>query len=87
MAVDKIGYRQIASTSSLVKSGPTGFFGVICVVAGTVIIYDNTAASGTIIFTKTMAVGDEVDFGTGGVALGTGLYVNAGTGTFNVMFT
>lgn len=85
--VEKIGYKQVAATSAAVKTGPSCLFGVVCVAAGTVTIYDNTAASGTIAYTKTMAVGEVMNFGTVGMTLGNGLWCNAGTGTFNVLYT
>lgn len=53
-------YTNVAATTTTVKSGPGRVFRVL-VTAGTgaITIYDNTAASGTIIWTKaSVAVGD-----------------------------
>ena len=87
MALEKAGYTQTTGASTVLKTGPAGLFSVTCVVAGTIIVYDNTAASGTILFTKTMAVGDVANWGYHGIAAKLGLTVNSGTGTFNICNT
>lgn len=73
MSLAYVGYRAVA-TGTLIKPGPTKFYGLIANAAATVTIYDNTAASGTIIYTKTLAAGDVIHFGGPGVALNNGIY-------------
>jgi hypothetical protein len=73
MSLAYVGYKAVA-TNTLIKTGPAKFYGLIANDAATVTIYDNTAASGTIIYTKTLAAGDVVQLGGVGIALGTGLY-------------
>ena len=69
------------STGTNLKSGPAGLYYIISTVTGGAItVYDNTAASGTILFTKTLAVGDVIHFGGLGIAAKSGLYVSI-TGT------
>lgn len=74
------------SSASLIKTGPAGLYGVVSTVTGgAVTIYDNTAASGTILFTKTLAVGDVIHFGGLGIRAKNGLYISV-TGTVNVLY-
>jgi hypothetical protein len=74
--------------SAAVKSGTGALGGIIVGAAGTTIsitVYDNTAASGTVIFGPYVLVaGASLQFG--GAAFGTGLYVafSATTGTPNI---
>lgn len=80
-------YQQVAATTTVVKSG-AGRLARIIVVAGTgaVTAYDNTAGSGTILWTKTtVAVGDiyEIDIPA---ATGITVVVAAAT-TVNVVYT
>lgn len=89
---DKLGYKQVTQAAAVtLKNGPAGLFGVIVVAstAGTVTIYDNTAASGTVLLTKsTLAVGETIHFGGLGVAAKNGLHVVCGgTATVNVLYT
>lgn len=90
----KLGYKVVDQTgaTSLIKSGPAGFFGftVVTSTAATISVYDGTSASGTLIYSKTgLAVGDApVQFGGNGFALGVGLFVVVGgTGSVSVLFT
>lgn len=85
MSVEKIGYKQVTAAPAVVKATPAGFFGCLCVVAGTVTVRDGTVG-GAILFTKTMAVGESLDFGTVGISC-TGIYCDPGAGTFNIHFT
>ena len=63
MIAPKISYQSV-STGTNLKSGPAGLYYIISTVTGGAItVYDNTAASGTILFTKTLAVGDVIHFG------------------------
>jgi hypothetical protein len=88
MSVEKIGYFNQATTAgAIIKTGPAGLFGIISTVTGgAVTIYDNTSATGTILFTKTLAVGDVIHFGGLGLAAKNGLFIVV-TGTVNVLYT
>ncbi len=88
MIVDKLGYRNVANTTEVVKATPCGFFGLTATVAGNVTVYDNaSAASGTILYTKTgLTVGEIVAFGGNGISANSGLVVVA-TATVNVLYT
>lgn len=82
----KVGYQSVAA-GTLIKSGPAGLYGIVSTVTGgAVTVYDNTAASGTILFTKTLTVGDVIHFGGNGVAAKNGLYVSV-TGTVVILYT
>jgi uncharacterized protein (AIM24 family) len=89
MIANKIGYANVPATAGqVIKVGPAGLFGIVStVVGGACTIYDNaSAASGNILFTKTLAVGDVIHFGGNGIAANNGLFIVV-TGTVNVMFT
>lgn len=92
MSAEKIGYANVTqAAAATIKSGPAGLFGVIVTAstAGTVTIYDNTSATGVVLFTKSsLVVGDVIQFGSLGIAAKNGLHVVVGgTGTVNVLFT
>lgn len=91
MSIERVGYKTVTQAAPVtVKSGPGALVGITVTAssAGTVTVYDNTAASGTVLFTKSsLAVGDVVHFGGLGLACNTGLHVVVGgTGTVNVMY-
>lgn len=88
MMNDKLGYVNVANTTTVIKPSPAGLFAVICTVAGNITIYDNaSAASGTILFAKTGATaGDIYHFGGNGVSANNGI-VAVTTGTINVLYT
>lgn len=88
MMSDKLGYRSVNNTTAVVKPSPAGFFGLSVTGAGNVTVYDNaTAASGTVLYSKTGAgVGDVVHFGGNGVSANNGLTVVT-TGTVVVLYT
>jgi len=88
MIAPKLGYfNQGTTAGALIKRGPSGLYGVISTVTGgAVTIYDNTSAAGTILYTKTLAVGDIVHFGGLGIAAKNGLFIVV-TGTVNVLYT
>lgn len=69
-----VGYKAV-SENTLIKTGPTKFYGLVSNGAATVTVYDNTSAAGTVIYTKTLAAGDVIHFGGVGVALNKGMYV------------
>lgn len=88
MVAPKLGYfNQGTTAGALIKSGPSGLYGIVSTVTGgAVTIYDNTSAAGTILFTKTLAVGDVIHFGGLGIAAKLGLYIVV-TGTVNVIYS
>lgn len=88
MIADKLGYwNQGTTAGALIKRGPAGLFSITSTVTGgAVTIYDNTSAAGTILYTKTLAVGDVVHWGSHGLAAKNGLYIVV-TGTVNVAYT
>lgn len=91
MSLAYVGYRNVTqAAAATLKTGPAKLFGLMVTAstAGTVTIYDNTAASGTVLFTKSsLAVGEVIHFGGVGLAANTGLHVVCGgTATVNVMF-
>ncbi len=86
-----VGYKNVTQAAAVtLKTGPARFYGftVTASTGGTITVYDNTAASGTVLFTKSsLAVGDVVDFGGIGIAAGNGLHVVAGgTATINCFY-
>ncbi len=88
----KLGYANVTqAAASTVKVGPAGLFGVVVTAStsGSVTVYDNTAASGVVLFTKaSLAVGDVIHFGGNGIAAKNGLHVVVGgTGTVNILYT
>lgn len=92
MTSNKLSYANVTqAAAATVKTGPAGLFGIIVTAStsGTVTVYDNTAASGTVLFTKTtLAVGEVIHFGGLGIAAKNGLHVVVGgTGTVNILYT
>lgn len=84
---EKLGYKQVANTTTIIKPTPCGFFGLSVVAPGAVTVYDGLSASGVVLFTKAgMVAGDTVDFGGNGISANTGLTVVA-TATVNVLYT
>lgn len=91
MSVQYVSYATVTqAAAATIKTGPAKFFGltVTASTAGTVTIYDNTAASGVVVFTKaSLAVGDVIHFGGTGVAAKNGLHVVCGgTATVNILY-
>ena len=87
----RLGYAVVTQAAGvLVKGSPAGFYGltVTASTSGTVTVYDNTAASGVVLFTKSsLAVGDVIHFGGPGIAAKNGLYVVCGgTATVNILY-
>ena len=92
MTSNKLSYANVTqAAAATVKTGPAGLFGIIITAStsGTITVYDNTAASGTVLFTKTtLAVGEVIQFGGLGIAAKNGLHVVVGgTGTVNILYT
>lgn len=68
-------------------TGPRGLYGIVSTVTGgAVTIYDNTSAAGTILYTKTLAVGDVVHFGGLGIRAKNGLFLVVAAGTVNILY-
>jgi len=88
MMNDKLGYVEVNNTTSIVKPTPAGFFGLSVTGAGNVTVYDNaSAASGTVLYTKTgAAAGETVHYGGNGIAANNGLTVVT-TGKVVVLYT
>ena len=89
---DKLSYATVTqAAAATIKSGPAGFFGIIVTAStsGSVTIYDNTSASGTILFSKaSLNAGEVVEFGGLGIAAKSGLHVVCGgTATVNILYT
>ncbi len=78
------------SASGVVKDKRGEFYGLVVTASSSalVTIYDNVAASGTILYTKTLSAGEVVHFGGVGMAAGNGIYFQlvSGTGTVNVLY-
>lgn len=87
----RVAYAQVSAAPTVIKSGPGAFYGFICVAssAGTLTLYDNTAASGTVLFTKAVAAGDVVTLGAWGMSFKLGLTAAIGgtSATVNVAYT
>ena len=88
MIADKLGYKQVADTTTVIKATPAGLFSITCIVGGAVVVYDNaTAGSGTVLYSKTLVAGDVVHWGSHGIAANNGLTVVVTTGTANLAYT
>lgn len=89
----KLGYETVtqAAAAQVGGAGPRALYGIVVTAstAGTVTIYDNTSAAGTVLFTKaSLSVGEVIHFGGLGIAAKNGLHVVVGgTGTVNVLYT
>lgn len=91
MSIPYVGYKVVTqAAAATIKTGPTKFFGLTVTASssGTVTIYDNTSATGTVLFTKSsLAVGDVIHFGGVGIAANAGLHVVCGgTATVNIFY-
>jgi hypothetical protein len=85
----KLGYWNQGATAGVqVKLGPAGFYGMTCtLVGGAVTVYDGVSTAGTILFTKTLAVGDIITFGDWGIAAKAGLFLVVTGATVNLVYT
>lgn len=87
MMTDKLGYKPVAAKTAVIKATPAGLFSVTCIVAGAVTVYDNaSAASGNILYKKTMAEGEIATWASHGLAANNGITVVA-AGTVNIAYT
>ena len=87
----KLGYRKVDNTGAVtVKTGPAGFYGLTVVASSsaTVTVYDNTSATGDVLYAKdSLTKGDTLNFGGIGIAAKKGLHVVVGgTGTVNILY-
>lgn len=92
MIAPKLGYAEVTQAApTAISTGPSGLYGITVTAStgGTITIYDNTSAAGTILFTKTgLSVGETIHFGGLGIAAKNGLYVSpGGTCTVIVLYT
>lgn len=92
MSLERAGYKQVTqAAASTIKSGPGALFCIVVTAstAGTVTIYDNTSAAGTVLFAKDgLAKGEVIHFGGVGLACNVGMHVVVGgTGTVNILYT
>lgn len=89
MIADKIGYYNSGVTAGVqIKTGPAGLFSITSTITGgAVTVYDGTSTSGTILYTKTLAVGDIAHWGGLGIAAKNGLFLVVAAGTVNVAYT
>lgn len=88
--VPSLGYLNQAATAGVQvgSAGPRTLYAIISTVTGgAVTVYDNTAASGVILFTKTLVVGDVIHFGGLGIRSKNGLFLVVGAGTVNVVYS
>jgi hypothetical protein len=91
MSVQYVSYANVTqAAASTLKTGPAKFVGftVTASTSGSITVYDNTSAAGTVLFTKSsLTVGDVVHFGGFAIAAKNGLHVVVGgTGTVNVLY-
>lgn len=88
--VPSLGYLNQATTAGVQvgSAGPRTLCAIISTVTGgAVTVYDNTAASGVILFTKTLVVGDVIHFGGLGIRSKKGLFLVVAAGTVNVVYS
>lgn len=72
------------TADGIVVNGPAILYGVVLIAAGTMAnIYDNTAASGTVLIPSTTA---SVNFGGAGVLCNNGIYADWTSGTWLVLY-
>lgn len=88
---EKLSYSAVTeAAAATVKTGPAGLYGIVVTAStsGTVTVYDNTAASGAVLFTKaSLTAGDVIHFGGLGIAAKNGIHVVCGgTATVNVLY-
>ena len=89
MIAPKIGYYPSGVTAGVqIKLGPAGLYAITSTITGgAVTVYDGTSTGGTILFTKTLAVGDVIHWGGNGLAARNGLFLVVGAGSVIVQYT
>lgn len=90
-SASNVQYKQVTQVAAATLKPTTGdFFGIVVIssTAGTVTVYNNTAASGEIVFSRTALVaGESFNFGGVGIRCGLGIHVVVGgTATVNALF-
>lgn len=85
MHAPKVGYALVNNTTSTLRDGPVGFFGLVANAPATVTVYDNNAASGNVLYTKTLSAGEVVSFGGIAIAANRGLTV-VSNASVNVLY-
>lgn len=90
-SASNVQYKQVTqAAASTLKSTTGDFFGIVVIssTAGTVTVYNNTAASGEVVFTRaTLVAGETLNFGGVGIRCGNGIHVVVGgTATVNALF-
>lgn len=74
----------VVTADGVVSATPAILYGVVLIAAGTMAnIYDNTAASGTVVIPSTTA---SVNFGGVGVLMNNGIYADWTSGTWLVLY-
>jgi len=88
MVGSRLGYAKVSGAPALVTSGPAALFGIVGVTSvASCIVYDSIAASGNILWSGALTLGQVVHFGGQGIAVGNGLYVSVGGAeTVNILF-
>jgi hypothetical protein len=89
MIAPKLGYFPSGVTAGVqIKTGPSGFFGVVSTITGgAVTVYDGTSTGGTIIFAKTLGAGEYATLGGLGIAAKNGLFLVVAAGSVVVLYT
>lgn len=88
--VTKLSYINQGATAGaqIGPVGPRGLYSITCtLVGGAVTVYDGTSTGGTILFTKTLAVGDIITWGGHGLAAKAGLFAAVTAATVNIAYT
>lgn len=89
MIAPKLSYYNSGVTAGTqIKTGPAGLYGIVSTITGgAVTVYDGTSTGGTILYTKSLTVGDVVHFGGLGIAAKAGLFLVVAAGTVNILYT
>jgi len=86
----KIGYASqgVTAGAQIGPTGPAGLFSITSTVAGGLVtIYDGTSTGGTILFSKTLVLGDVVHWGGVGLAAKLGIFAVVAAGTVVIQYT
>lgn len=88
--IPAVGYLSQATTAGVQvgTAGPRSLYAITSTVTGgAVTVYDGTSTSGTILFTKTLAVGDVIHFGGVGIRAKNGLFLVVAAGTAVIVYS
>lgn len=77
MIAPKIGYFPSGATAGVqINTGPAGLYSITSTVTGGLVtVYDGTSTADTILFSKTLVVGDVIHWGSHGIAANRGLFL------------